>query len=163
MPLSSVVHPMLTQCLLQTQEKQEFAAASLDYNMDHAQLKAMFPNELQTAKSGKQQHDQPQTAQHPVKSQTDECSSTQASLSDASSMHGASSTQPPDAATPGDSQAERLEAVQLGDQGPAQHNHAVPASIQSAALDMLQKQLGEGQPEEALVQIEAALKYVHIT
>lgn len=153
---------MLNQALLQNEEKQELAAASLDYNMTHAQLNAMFQSELQAAKSGHTQHDQPQPAQHPNETQTGEASSTQASLADASSTHGADSAQQPDAAA-ADCQTERLEAVQLDDQGPTHSNHAVPASIQSAALEMLQKQLGEGLPEEALKQIEAALKYVHTT
>lgn len=155
---------VLNQALLQNEEKQELAAASLDYNITHAQLNAMFQSELQAAKSGNTQHDQPQPAQQPNESQTGEASSTQASLADASSTpgHDADSIQQPDAAA-ADSQIERLEAVQLDTQGPAHSSHAVPASIQSAALDMLQKQLDEGLPEEALSQIEAALKYVHIT
>ena len=153
---------LLNQSLLQNEEKQELAAASLDYNMTHAQLKTMFQSELQGAKSGNTQHDQPQPAQPPKESQTGEASSSQAPLADTSSTHGADSMQQLDAAA-AESQVERLEAVQLEDQGPTHSNHAVPTSIQSAALDMLQKQLAEGLPEEALKQIEAALKYVHIT
>ena len=37
---------------LQDEEKQQFAAASLQYNLQHTQLKAMFQKELQAATAG---------------------------------------------------------------------------------------------------------------
>lgn len=152
--------------MLQIEEKQELAAASLDYNLDHAQLKAMFHSELQAAKSGSiQTDDQSASAQPFANSQDGEVSSsTQAGPSDGLRESGASSAQHADAGahhSDADAQAERLETMQIGDQSQAQPTSAVPASVQSAALDMLQKQLAEGQPEEALKQIEAALKYVN--
>ena len=151
--------------MMQTEEKQELAAASLDYNLDHAQLKAMFHSELQAAKSGSiQADDQSASAQPTANSQDGEAtSSTQTGPSDSIYESGASSAQHADAGahhSDVDAQAERLETIQIGDPSEAQPMSAVPASVQSAALDMLQKQLAEGQPEEALTQIEAALKYV---
>ncbi len=150
---------------MQTEEKQELAAASLDYNLDHAQLKAMFPSELQAAKSGSiQTDDQSASAQPTTTSQgADLSSSTQTGPSDSMHESDASSAQNVGAGahhSDADAQAERLETMQFGDLSKAQPTAAVPASVQSAALDMLQKQLAEGQPEEALTQIEAALKYV---
>ena len=151
--------------VVQTEEKQELAAASLDYNLDHAQLKAMFHSELQAAKSGSTQtDDQSASAQPATNSQDSELSSsTQTGPSDSIHESGPSLAQHADAGahhSDVETQAERLETMQFGDLSEAQPMSAVPASIQSAALDMLQKQLADGQPEEALTQIEAALKYV---
>lgn len=153
------------QCMLQNEEKQELAAASLNYNLDHAQLKAMFHSELQAAKYGSiRTDDQSASAQPTTNSQgADFSSSTQTGSSDSIYESGASSAQHADtgASHSGvDAQAGRLETLQIGDPSQAQPTSAVLASIQSAALDMLQKQLAEGQPEEALTLIEAALKYV---
>ena len=141
------------------------AAASLDYNLDHAQLKAMFHSELQAAKSGSiQTDDQSASAQPTTNSQHgDLSSSNQAGPSDSLHESGSSLAQHADTEanhSNADAQAERLETMQFGDPSKAQPRSAVPASVQLAALDMLQKQLAEGQPEEALTQIEAALKYV---
>ena len=151
--------------MLQIEEKQELAAASLDYNLDHAQLKAMFHSELQAAKSGSiQTDDQSASAQPTTNSQHgDLSSSNQAGPSDSLHESGSSLAQHADTEanhSNADAQAERLETMQFGDPSKAQPRSAVPASVQLAALDMLQKQLAEGQPEEALTQIEAALKYV---
>ncbi|DBB09106.1 TPA: hypothetical protein ACH3X3_007717 [Trebouxia sp. C0006] len=164
--LSFMLEDQITTGSLQStiEEKQELAAASLDYNLDHAQLKAMFHSELQAAKSGSiQTDDQSASAQPSANSQDGEVSSsTQAGPSDGLRESGASSAQHADAGahhSDADAQAERLETMQIGDQSQAQPTSAVPASVQSAALDMLQKQLAEGQPEEALKQIEAALKH----
>ncbi len=149
--------------MLQNEEKQELAIASLDYNLDHAQLKAMFHSELQAAKSGSMQTDDQSASAQPTTNiqDGDISSSTQTGPSDSIHESGASLAQHAGAHhSDVDAQAERLETMQLGDPSQAQPMSAVPASIQSAALDMLQKQLADGQPEEALTQIQAALKYV---
>ncbi len=126
----------------------------------------MFHSELQAAKSGSiQTDDQSASAQPAANSQDgDLSSSNQTGPSDSIHESGASLAQHDDAGahhTDADAQAERLEKMQMGDPSEAQPKAAVPASVQSAALDMLHKQLADGQPEEALTQIEAALKYVH--
>ncbi|KAL0025136.1 hypothetical protein WJX77_002298 [Trebouxia sp. C0004] len=164
--LSFMLEDQITTGSLQStnEEKQELAAASLDYNMDHAQLKAMFHSELQAAKSGSiQTDDQSASAQPTTNSQDgDLSSSTQTGPSDSIHQSGTSSEEHADARAHHsgvDAQAERLERMRIGDPSQAQSTSAVPASIQSAALDMLQKQLAEGQPEEALTQTEAALKH----
>ncbi|KAL0054737.1 hypothetical protein WJX82_001708 [Trebouxia sp. C0006] len=84
--LSFMLEDQITTGSLQStiEEKQELAAASLDYNLDHAQLKAMFHSELQAAKSGSiQTDDQSASAQPSANSQDGEVSSsTQAGPSD---------------------------------------------------------------------------------
>lgn len=167
--LSFMLEDQITTGSLQstTEEKQELAAASLDYNLDHAQLKAMFHSELQAAKSGSTQtDDQSASAQPATNSQDSELSSsTQTGPSDSIHEPGPSLAQHADAGahhSDVETQAERLETMQFGDLSEAQPMSAVPASIQSAALDMLQKQLADGQPEEALTQIGAALKHHQI-
>ncbi|DBA70520.1 TPA: hypothetical protein ACH3X2_011920 [Trebouxia sp. C0005] len=164
--LSFMLEDQITTGSLQStnEEKQELAASSLDYNLDHAQLKAMFHTQLQAAKSGSiQTNDQSASAQPSTNSQDDELSSsTQTGPIDSIPESGPSLAQHAGAGahhSDVDAQAERLESMQSGDPSEAQPTSAVPAFVQSAALDMLQRQLAEGQPEEALQQIEAALKH----
>ena len=133
---------------MQDEEKQQFAAASLDYNLDHVQLKNMFQKELEIAQSNSQAASERTSAEEaPVSA---------AQSIDAHTADSAGSSDVPDAP------AAEFDSMQINDATQAQSQHAVPASVQSAALDMLQKQLKEGQPEQALLQIEAALKYASL-
>ena len=146
---------------MQEEEKQELAAASLDYNLGHAQLKAMFEGELQAAKTSVQQSSgQPTSSQPAANTQSAEAASCQTTAADGSGGPGTrSSEQAENSADAGDT-SERLELLNIDSPSEGQPMHAVPSSIQMAALEMLQKQLANGQPEEALQRIEAALRQV---
>lgn len=154
----------LVHIFVQEEEKQELAAASLDYNLGHAQLKAMFEGELQAAKTSiRQSSGQPTSSQPAANTQSAEAASCQTSSSPAADGSGEpgtrSSEQAENSADAGDT-SERLELLHIDSPSGAQPMRAVPSSVQMAALDMLQKQLANGQPEEALQRIEAALRQV---
>ncbi len=116
----------------------------------------MFQSELQAAKSCNSQPGQATIDQPPADSKSAEASSAQAfSVTTDGEPATGSAQQSSDAV---DASAERLESLSVDAEEQAEPKPAVPASIQSAALDMLQKQLAGGLPEEALTQVEVALK-----
>lgn len=140
---------------MQDEEKEQLAAASLDYNLDHAQLKAMFQKELTAAKaSSKQSRQTAAPEQGPMEPQAAPASLAQSTGDESTSSAAQQSSDVSD-----HSQTRRLDSMQITDSEPAESGPAGPAALQSAALQMLQRQLSSGQPEQALLQVEAALRY----
>lgn len=181
--LSFMLEDQITTGSLQTtdEEKQQLASTSLDYNLNHVQLRAMFQKELEAAKSGSKSDTQPAPTQSSAEHEFAEAAST--SVTQNSDAQTTSSTKhndkddDDDAAATAEPNADddaakaehhdndaaaaasELDNMRINSAAQAQSQHAVPASVQSAAVDMLQKQLKGGQPEQALLQIEAALKH----
>ena len=79
---------------MQDAEKQEFAAKSLSYNLDHPQLKQMFQQELQAAR------DRPsQPSSSAPAAQESEATTSRLDASDAAGSQEAETGQPKQAAT----------------------------------------------------------------
>ena len=173
---------IVAELVVQDEEKQQLAGTSLDYNLNHVQLRTMFQKELEAAKSGSKSDTQPAPTQSSAEHKSAEAAST--SVTQNIAAQTASSTRQndnddDDAATAEPNAddavkaehhdndavaaataaaASELDNMRISSAAQAQSQHAVPASVQAAAVDMLQKQLKGGQPEQALLQIEAALK-----
>ena len=149
---------------LQDEEKRHFAAASLQYNLQHAQLKAMFQQELQAATSGSSS-----TANEPSASsttQTTACSTAQtADQSPSSGQLGTQSQQQSAADADRADEAPTSSVAALALHDPPIPKHASPQEHQSSSqeqqsdcLDRMYQLMMEGQPEYALAKIEAELK-----
>lgn len=157
---SCALHKQLLHAL-QDAEKQQFAAASLDYNLQHAQLKSMFQQELQTAKcqsnkttepSSSQVLDAAQSTDAQVAQTADDLQSRdQPDVSSAQqpATHASAANEPPTTSAA----AMRLSNPDLDLQ------HAVPPADQSDFLGAVFRRIMEGQPERALSQIDDVLRW----
>lgn len=160
--LSFMIEDQITTGSLKTTdaEKQQFAAASLDYNLQHAQLKSMFQQELQTAKcqsnkttepSSSQVLDAAQSTDAQVAQTADDLQSRdQPDVSSAQqpATHASAANEPPTTSAA----AMRLSNPDLDLQ------HAVPPADQSDFLGAVFRRIMEGQPERALSQIDDVLR-----
>lgn len=151
-------------CSLQDEDKRHFAAASLQYNLQHAQLRAMFQQELQAATCGSSS-----TADEPSATsttQTTACSTAQtADQSQSNGQLGTVSQQQSAAAAGRAEEAPTSSVAAMALHAPPIPKHASPQEHQSPSqeqqsdfLDRLYKLMMEGQPEYALAKIEAELK-----
>ena len=149
---------------LQDKEKQQFAAASLQYNQQHAQLKVMFQKELQAATSGSSSTADESSANSTT--QTTACSTTQTADQSQSTGQLETLSQQQCAAnidTADKAPTSSFDAMALND--PPIPKHASPQEHQSSLqeqqsifLDRMFKLMMEGQPEYALTKIEVELK-----
>lgn len=155
-------HPSCDMHPLQDEEKQQFAAASLQYNLQHAQLKAMFQKELQAAISGSSSTADESSADCTAQS----TAGSTAQTADQTQSSGQSETMlqqqsPADAAD--EAPTSRVAAMALND--PTVPKHASPQEHQSSShelqsdfLDRMYKLMLDGQPEYALENMEVELK-----
>ena len=145
---------------VQDEEKQQFAAASLDYNLEHTQLQSMFQKELQAAKSQSNKTADLSSCQALDSAQSTDAHAAQtADDSQSSKQPDASSAQRP---TADDGEADEptttsAAALQLGDPE-SDLQHAVRPADQPDLLDTVFRRIMEGQPERALSQIDDVLR-----
>lgn len=143
---------------LQDEEKQQFAAASLQYNLQHTQLKAMFQKELQAATTGSSTTANKSSATSSTQPPAD--STAQAgNQSQSSGQPETPSHQQSVADADGASQAptSSIAAMALNDVG-AQASDQPLHKHQSGFLDKMYQLMMEGQPQNALAQMEDELK-----
>ena len=145
---------------MQDEEKQQFAAASLSYNLEHAQLKAMFQKELQEAKSGSSQsHASPRAGASDA---------SQPAEPDTSQNAGQSESQPQSVACPAhqsaddandeasDAPTSSIAAMGLSDS--ASNKDHVMSTEQLEVLARVFRLMTDGQPGFALAKIEDKLE-----
>lgn len=146
---------------MQDEEKQHFAAASLQYNLQHAQLKAMFQKELQAATSGTSSTADESSASSTT--QTTACSTAQtADQSQSSGQVDTLSHQQQSAADADEAATSSVAAMTLNDppilKHPSPQEHQSSSQEQSDFLDRMYKLMMEGQPEYAVTKMDAELK-----
>ena len=142
---------------MQDEEKQQFAAASLQYNLQHAQLKAMFQKELQAATSASSSTADESSAS--CNAQLAAASTAQTTDQTQSSGNSETMSQQQSAAEPGradEAPTSSVAAMALND--PPVPKHASPHELQSDFLDRMYKLMMDGQPEYALAKMEVELK-----
>lgn len=142
---------------LQDEEKQQFAAASLQYNLQHTQLKAMFQKELQAATAGSSTAAGESSATCSTQPSPD--STAQADDQSQSGQPETRSRQQSAADADGASQAptNSIAAMTLNDVG-AQASDQPMHKHHSDFLDRMYQLMMEGQPQHALTQMEDELK-----
>lgn len=156
--------PPLNMHPLQDEEKQQFAAASLQYNLQHAQLKSMFQSELQAAISGSSKAvessasptTQAAAASMGQAADQSQCTGQRKALSQ---QQSAADVDRAEEAPTSSMAAMALNDVNVQASGPSIPKHAIPLEDQSDFLDRMYKLMMEGQPEHALAKMEEVFKY----